>query len=169
MHWMTSSSCLPPATVSCITSIILSLILCSVTPSEAAPKPDTTPTTVPPTGRLPIPALALTSLPYILLSYVSLQFLQHRCPRRRHQRNPQSRHLIIQITFPHPFFQDGWNCDFEEMPLTRCRWDNSLGAKVLWEPTSGGDNPQVIFCCGQADSKSLWTVQILPLYPHTRP
>ena len=33
--------------------IILSVILCLVTPSEAAPKPDTTPTTVPPTGSFP--------------------------------------------------------------------------------------------------------------------
>ena len=128
--------------------ITLSVILCSVTPSEAAPKPDTTPTTVPPTGSLPIPALAQTSFPYILLSHVSLQCLQPRRLRRRHQRNPQSRHLINKITFTHPVFQDGWNCDFEEMPLTRCRWDNSLGGKVLWEPTSGGDNPQVIFCYG---------------------
>ena len=167
-HWMISSSCLPTATVSCITLIILSVILYSVTPSEAAPKPDTTPTTVPPTGSLPIPALAQTSFPYILLSHVSLQCLQPRRLRRRHQRNPQSRHLINKITFTHPVFQDGWNCDFEEMPLTRCRWDNSLGGKVLWEPTSGGDNPQVIFCYSQAYSKSLWTVQILPSYPQIR-
>ena len=91
---------------------------------------------------------ALTYLPNILFIFISLYS----------SFNPDSHHSGTNRTsnpsadhpnrFPHQMFQDGWNCDFEGWSSEEghgCRWDNSPGGKVLWEPTLGGDNPQVIF------------------------